>query len=109
MGRGRAERGIETRPGALTSGGPASGDWEREDETRGVGAWRWDWGRGRAKRRRRGGEEEATGFLHFYHHIARHSYKYHFYNNIYKFTIFISRFLYFYHIYLHNTSRGVTR
>jgi len=43
-GNGRAERGIETRPGALTSGGPASGDWEREDETHGIGAWRWDWG-----------------------------------------------------------------
>ena len=24
--------------------GPASGDWEREDETHDIGAWRWDWG-----------------------------------------------------------------
>ena len=39
-GRGRAEHGIDTQRGTLTSGGPASGDWKREDETRGVGGRR---------------------------------------------------------------------
>ena len=57
------------------------------------------------RQRRASQNERERDFLHIYHYNRGHSSEYHSYDNTYKFTILISRLLYFYYIWLCGTPR----